>query len=96
MLFFIAAFLIDIETAMYSMLTYLSSSKSVDFIINGIEEYIWVTIVSPHHKEIRHKITDDLGRGVTVYCAAGGFKGANDEDRKILFAWLLASKLLAF
>ena len=37
-LFIIAAFLINVETAMYSMLTYVAASKSVDFIINGIEE----------------------------------------------------------
>jgi uncharacterized membrane-anchored protein YitT (DUF2179 family) len=44
-LFVSAMALINVETAMYSMLTYLSASKTVDFIINGIEGYIGVMIV---------------------------------------------------
>ena len=84
-LFIIAAFLINVESAMYSMLTYVAASKSVDFIINGIEEYIGVTIVSPQNAEIRHMITDQLHRGVTVYRAAGGYQSAHDENRKVLF-----------
>lgn len=84
-LFIIAAFLINVETAMYSMLTYVAASKSVDFIINGIEEYIGITIVSPQNAKIRHMITDQLHRGVTVYRAAGGYQSAHDENRKVLF-----------
>jgi len=84
-LFIIAAFLINVETAMYSMLTYVAASKSVDFIINGIEEYIGITIVSPQNAEIRHMITDQLHRGVTVYRASGGYQSAHEENRKVLF-----------
>jgi len=84
-LFIIAAFLINVETAMYSMLTYVAASKLVDFIINGIEEYIGITIVSPQNAEIRHMITDQLHRGVTVYRAAGGYQSAHEENRKVLF-----------
>ena len=84
-LFIIAAFLINVETAMYSMLTYVAASKSVDFIINGIEEYIGITIVSPQNADIRHMITDQLHRGVTVYRAAGGYQSAHEENRKVLF-----------
>ena len=66
LLFGIAALLVDIETAMYSMLTYISASKTVDFIINGIEEYIGVFIVSDHAERIKQRITSRVGRGVTV------------------------------
>ena len=85
LLFLVAAFLVNVETAMYSMLTYVAASKSVDFIINGIEEYIGVTIVSEHNQEIRHMITDQLQRGVTVYRAAGGYRSAHEQNRKVLF-----------
>jgi uncharacterized membrane-anchored protein YitT (DUF2179 family) len=98
-LFSIAAFLINIETAMYSMLTYLSASKTVDFIINGIEEYIGVTIVSDLALEINKAITQNLGIGVTVYNGTGGYgkSGMKQEERKILFCVvtrLEVSKLL--
>lgn len=86
-LFLFAALLLNIETALYSMLTYLSASKTVDFIINGIEEYIGVMIISEEANAIKHKITYDLGRGVTVFKSDQGFgKDQTDAvDKRILF-----------
>ncbi len=87
LIFSAAAFLISIETAMYSMLTYLAASKTVDFIINGIEEYIGVTIVSEYADDIRKVITSQLGRGVTVYKSEQGYNPNNDVPRegRVLF-----------
>lgn len=86
-LFCFSALLINIETAMYSMLTYFSASKTVDFIINGIEEYIGVTIISEKSAQIKNTIVNKLGRGVTVYNAESGFgkSGEKNLDNKILF-----------
>ena len=86
-LFLVAAFFVDLETAMYSMLTYFSASKTVDFIINGVEEYLGVMIMSQYSEEIKSMISHDLGRGVTVLKSDGGY-GANAKllpDRKVLF-----------
>ena len=95
-LFIVSAFLINIETAMYSMLTYLAASKTVDFIINGIEEYIGVTIISDNALQIKQAITQNLGLGVTVYNGTGGYgkSGIKQEDRKILFCVVTASSQL--
>ena len=49
------------------MLTYLSASKTVDFIIEGIEEYTGVTIISVKSDKIKQMIFEKLGRGITVY-----------------------------
>ena len=86
-LFIVVAAVINVETAMYSMLTYVSASKSVDFVISGIEEYIGVTIVSAHYDLIRDFIINELKRGVTVYKTEGGFgkTGETTEERKALF-----------
>ncbi len=86
-LFTLAIFLINVETAMYSMLTYFAASKTVDFIINGIEEYIGVTIISERGEMIRDTIIQRLGRGVTVYKSEGGYGkgGVVNENRKVLF-----------
>ncbi|MDO9276417.1 MAG: YitT family protein [Lutibacter sp.] len=86
-LFVIAALIVNVETAMYSMLTYFSASKTVDFIINGIEEYIGVMIVSDDAEEIKEMIASNLERGVTVLKSDGGYgtKGNAMPDRKILF-----------
>ncbi|MBZ5856618.1 YitT family protein [Flavihumibacter profundi] len=72
-IFSAAAYLLSVEIALYSMITYLSASKTLDFIIEGIEEYIGVTIVSTHSEEIREMIIHKLGRGVTVYSGKRGF-----------------------
>lgn len=85
-LFVFSMLLLDAETAMYAILTYLAASKTVDFLINGIEEYIGITIISHHAEPIRQMITEELGRGVTVYKGDNGYgKTGNTENRKILF-----------
>jgi uncharacterized membrane-anchored protein YitT (DUF2179 family) len=88
MLFSVSAMLVSIETAMYSMLTYLAASKTVDFLITGIEEYVGVTIISHEADQIKHTIITKLGRAVTIYKGEGGFgkRGHVDGDRKIVFS----------
>ncbi len=85
-LFATSAFLFSIEAAMYSMLTYLSASKTADFIITGIEEYISITIVSTHAEEIKLNFINNLGKAVTVYKGGGGFgkKGMTNSEGLIL------------
>jgi uncharacterized membrane-anchored protein YitT (DUF2179 family) len=87
LLFILAATIVSVETALYSMLTYFSASKTVDFIINGIEEYIGVMIISDDYEIIKEMIATKLQRGVTVFRSDGGYgtKGNAMPDRKILF-----------
>lgn len=86
-IFLTAAFVLGIETALYSILTYISASKTIDFIIHGIEEYTAITIISARSAEIKEAITNGLHRGVTVYKGSGGMgsKGVNDAGLEILY-----------
>lgn len=85
-IFSTAAYFLSIETAMYSLITYLSASRTVDFIIEGIEEYTGITIVSVHSDAIRQMITNKLGRGVTVYNGKRGYgKKGHTNDIDIIF-----------
>jgi uncharacterized membrane-anchored protein YitT (DUF2179 family) len=77
-----AAFFLGIEPALYSMLTYFAASKTVDFLIHGIEEYTAVIIISDKSEEIRQAIIRYLRRGVTVYKGRGGL---SNSDQDILF-----------
>ncbi|MFN0031916.1 MAG: YitT family protein [Flavobacteriales bacterium] len=72
-IFSAAAYFLDIETALYSMITYLAASRTLDFVVEGIEEYMGVTIISSHNEEIRSMIINDMRRGVTVYRGKRGF-----------------------
>jgi uncharacterized membrane-anchored protein YitT (DUF2179 family) len=81
-IFSAAAFFLGIESALYSMLTYFAASKTVDFLIHGVEEYTAVIIMSEHSEEIRQLIVRELRRGVTIYKGRGGM---TDEEQDILF-----------
>ncbi|MGY4884097.1 MAG: YitT family protein [Nanobdellota archaeon] len=85
-IFSIAAIFLGIEVALYSILTYLAASKTVDFISHGIEEYISLTIISDKSKEIREKLIEHLGKGVTIYKGKKGHSTKKDnKDIDILF-----------
>jgi uncharacterized membrane-anchored protein YitT (DUF2179 family) len=87
MIFSVAAYILSIETALYSILTYIAASKTLDFIIEGIEEYIGVTIISPKSTEIYKMITEKIGRGITVYKGRQGFgKTGHSSEMNILFS----------
>lgn len=73
LIFSLAAYILSLQTAMYSVLAYLSASKTVDFIIVGVEEYTGVTMVSTHSEEIRLMIIQKMGRGVTIYNGKRGY-----------------------
>jgi uncharacterized membrane-anchored protein YitT (DUF2179 family) len=81
-IFAAAAFFLGIESALYSMLTYFAASKTVDFLIHGVEEYTAVIIMSERSEEIRQAILRDLRRGVTIYKGRGGM---SDTEQDILF-----------
>jgi len=87
MIFALAAWMLSVETALYSLLTYLVAAKTVDFILEGIEEYTGITVISPRAEEIREMITEKLGRGVTIYNGKRGFgsHGHRHKDIDILY-----------
>ncbi|UKJ06140.1 YitT family protein [Solitalea lacus] len=88
-----AAFLLGIEAAMYSILTYLSASKTVDFIIQGIDEYTGVTIISIRSTEIKEAIIKNLGRGVTIYKGERGFGSGVYQNREIDIVFTVVTRL---
>lgn len=85
-IFSAALFFLGVESALYSILTYLAASKMIDFILNGIEQYTGITVVSVQGEEIRKAITD-MGRGVTVYEGKSGYgkDGHINDPRDIIF-----------
>lgn len=91
-IFSAAAKFLGINIALYSMITYLSASRTLDFIVEGIEEYIAVTIVSSHHEEIRHMIINKMGRGVTIITGRRGF-GKHGETKDIDIIYSVITRL---
>jgi len=81
-IFSAAAFFLGVESALYSILTYFAASKTVDFLLHGLEQYTAVVVVSEQSEGIRQAIIRDLARGVTVY---KGRRGWSDSEQDILF-----------
>lgn len=91
-IFSAAAYFLSIEIALYSMITYLAASKTLDFIVEGIDEYIGVTIVSTHSDEIREMIINIMGRGVTVYSGKRGY-GKSGETKEVDIIYTVITRL---
>lgn len=72
-IFSIAAFTLGLETALYSVLTYFTATKTIDFVVEGIEAYNGVTIISGKSELIKYRLVNELNKGITVYKGERGF-----------------------
>lgn len=72
-IFAIAAFQFGIETALYSILTYFTATRCIDYVVEGIQAYTGVTIISSKSEVIKYQLVNKLGRGITVYKGERGF-----------------------
>ncbi len=73
LIFSIAAFRFGIEVSLYSMLTYFTATKTVDYVVEGLEAYIGVTIISGKSEIIKDRLVNEMGRGITIYKGERGF-----------------------
>lgn len=72
-IFLIAAFKLGLPVALYSILTYYAASRTINFVIEGLEEYTGVTIISGQSEIIKEQLVKVLGRGITIYKGERGF-----------------------
>jgi uncharacterized membrane-anchored protein YitT (DUF2179 family)/predicted metal-dependent HD superfamily phosphohydrolase len=72
-IFTIAGFRFGIETALYSILTYFTATRCIDYVVEGLQAYTGVTIVSGKSEAIKYQLVNKLGRGITVYKGERGF-----------------------
>lgn len=82
MIFTIAGFVFTWEQAMYSALAYFIAFKTIDIVIQGLDESKSVYIISEHVDEVGEAIIDRLGRGVTYLHGEGAYTG---DKKKIIF-----------
>ncbi|WP_299555444.1 YitT family protein [Seonamhaeicola sp.] len=81
-IFSFGAYILSVETALYAILTYLAAARTVDFVVDGVEEYVGLTIISKKHEEIRIMLTQKLGRACTIYAGKGGYGKERESDEK--------------
>jgi uncharacterized membrane-anchored protein YitT (DUF2179 family) len=86
-IFLTATFFLGVDSALYSILTYAAASRTIDFLLHGLEEYTSIIIISSQSEEIKQALINRLNRGVTVFKGAGGLgsSGVDQAEREILF-----------
>jgi uncharacterized membrane-anchored protein YitT (DUF2179 family) len=89
-IFSCAAFILGIEPALYSILTYLAASKTIDYLVEGVEEYTGVTIISEKSAKVKRILMTKFGRGITIYKGKRSMIGKNADlegvaDMEIIF-----------
>jgi uncharacterized membrane-anchored protein YitT (DUF2179 family) len=72
-IFLVSALKLGLPTALYSILTYYTASRTIDFVVEGLEEYTGVTIISGHSEQVKRQLVMGLGRGITIYKGERGF-----------------------
>ncbi|MCI5724925.1 MULTISPECIES: YitT family protein [Fusobacterium] len=58
---------------MYTLISVVVSAKMIDIIQEGLTSAKRVTIITNFPSEIKQRIMDEVGRGVTVICGRGGY-----------------------
>lgn len=81
-IFSVAGFVFTWEQAMYSFLAYFIAFKTIDIVIQGLDESKSVYIISDYIEDIGDAIMDRLGRGVTYLHGEGAYTG---DNKKVIF-----------
>lgn len=72
-IFSIAAIQFGIETAMYSIITFFTATRAINYVVDGIEEFTAMNIVSAKPNEIKNLLVNEHGKGITVYKGERGY-----------------------
>jgi len=67
LIFLIIAFYLGLEKAMYSILTFYTALRVSDYVVDGFEKLISLTIISPNSELVKSLIVNDFNKAITVY-----------------------------
>jgi len=81
-LFFITGVIFSLEVAMYSIITYLVTAKTIDLILEGFEDYIGLMIVSTKSTAIQKALLRKVGQGITVYQGVKGYGSRGEQSEQ--------------
>lgn len=79
-IFSVAALFFGLEAAFYSMLTYFVASKTINYVVEGFEEFTGITIISSKSEEIKQFLVLQMSKGITVYKGERGFMKDNFDN----------------
>ena len=79
-IFSVAAIFFGLEAAFYSMLTYFVASKTINYVVEGLEEFTGITIISSKSEEVKQFLVLQMSKGITVYKGERGFMKENFDN----------------
>jgi uncharacterized membrane-anchored protein YitT (DUF2179 family) len=88
-----AGFVLGWEQAMYSILTYYIASKTIDIVIQGLDDTKAVIIISEEYEELSDAINSRLGRSVTKLHGKGGYADTAKDVIYVVVTRLEITKL---
>ncbi|MCM3182602.1 uncharacterized membrane-anchored protein YitT (DUF2179 family) [Priestia megaterium] len=77
-----AGFVFGWDRAMYSLMAYFIAFKTIDIVIQGLDESKSAWIISEQYEQIGEAILARLGRGVTYLNGEGAYTG---DEKKVIF-----------
>lgn len=77
-----AGFVFGWDRAMYSLIAYFIAYKTIDVVIQGLDESKSAWIISENPNEVGQAILARLGRGVTYLNGEGAYTG---DNKKVIF-----------
>lgn len=93
-IFLIAGIYMRFEVALYAMLTYYVASQTTKYVIEGIEAYTGVTIISAESERIKEALVMVMNRGITVYKGERGFmKNSFDQSAEVDIVFTVITRL---
>lgn len=93
-IFIIAGFYLKFETSLYAMLTYYVASQTTKYVIEGIEAYTGVTIISGESEAIKAALVMKMGKGISVYKGERGFmKESYDISSEVDIVFTVVTRL---
>ena len=93
-IFALAAFVYDLESALYSALTYYIAKMVIDIVQVGLATSKQVKIISKKSKDIGDAIQARLGRSITYTLGRGGFSNEDTEIVNCIINRMEKTKLL--
>ena len=77
-----AGFIYGWDKAMYSAMTYFTASRTIDVVLQGLNEAKSIFVVSDKNLEIGSNIMSQLDKSVTYIDAQGGY---SQQEKKMLY-----------
>ncbi len=81
-IFTVAGFVYDWQHALYSIITYFIAYKTMDVVIEGLNESKSVFVITDYSEEIGRDIMEKMDVSVTYIDALGGYSGL---DKRIIY-----------